>query len=517
MQRLSVIFFLLIGISIPVSASPYFAKLGWLDTQSSVEPLLQYPQQLERIYHQNNDQLIWLDMRDMQYFERQLDLIRLANISPLFERQLQALVSYRNQADWFEYDVLATDTLLLYLSYAEQAPTEGVNWFFEHQALRRLPLPSEQARLDLHMAIGNQAISLLIDQYTPSEPAYRQLLSAYQYLNLQSSLMLPVYVQAGLKRPGDTLSDRSTLITRLALVNIDVSLVSDSVTWYDRTLVEPVKQFQRMHGLKVDGIIGPDTLKWINKKLESRLALLALNAERMRLWPAVDESSIVVNVPGFALKYWHSGKPVFESKVVVGKVSRPTPVMTTRLDSLILNPTWNVPYKIMVEDILPLAKRDHTYLSRHHIDIIESWSSGQKMDPAMIDWNSVKPRAFPYRMRQQSGRLNALGLYKFNTPNKRAIYLHDTPSKHLFNRASRAFSSGCIRVEHADQLALTLLEMQGIDDKDLLQGGQDSNRSIPLKKRIPVHIIYQTVWYEAGSLHYRDDIYRLDRLESGKG
>lgn len=517
MQRLSVIFLLLICISSPVSASLYFAKLGWLDRQNTVEALLQYPDQLERIYHQNNDQLIWLDMRDMQHFERQLDLIRLANISPLFERQLHALTVYRSQADWFAYDVLATDTLLLYLSYAEQAPLDGVRWFFEHDALRQLPLPSEQARLDLHMALGTNNISLLIDQYTPSDPAYRQLLNAYRYLNLQSALLLPVYVQTGLKRPGDTLSDRSTLITRLALVNVDVSLVSDSVTWYDSSLVEPVRQFQRMHGLKVDGIIGPKTLKWLNMTVENRLALLALNAERMRLWPADVETSIVVNVPGFELKYRHSGKPVFQSKVVVGKVSRPTPVMTTRLDSLILNPTWNVPYKIMVEDILPLAKRDHTYLSRHHIDIIEGWNSAQKMDPALIDWNSIQPRAFPYRLRQQSGKLNALGLYKFNTPNKRAIYLHDTPSKHLFNNASRAFSSGCIRVEHADQLALTLLEMQGIDDKDLLHGQQNSNHSIPLKKRIPVHIIYQTVWYESGSLHYRDDIYHLDRLESDNG
>lgn len=517
MQRLGILFFLLICVSIPLSASPYFSKLGWLEERSSVESLLQFPGQLERIYHQNNDQLIWVDMRDTQHFERQLDLVRLANISPLFERQLQALIHYRNQGDWFEYDLLATDTLMLYLSYAEQAPQQGVSWFFEQKKLLSLPQPSEQALLDLHIAIGTQNISMLIDQYAPSDPAYRQLLSAYRYLNQQTPLIMPVYVQAGLKKPGDSLEDRSTLITRLALVNIDVSDVNDTVTWYDNTLVEPVKQFQRMHGLKVDGFIGVNTLKWLNLKLEDRLALLAINAERMRLWPTDTDTSIVVNVPGFELKYWHSGKEVFQSKVVVGKVSRPTPVMNTRLDSLILNPTWNVPYKIMVEDILPLAKRDHTYLSRHHIDIIESWNSSQKMDPTQIDWNSVKPKAFPYRLRQQSGNQNALGLYKFNTPNKRAIYLHDTPSKHLFNNPSRAFSSGCIRVEHADRLALTLLEMQGINDKDLMQEQRGSNHSIPLKKRIPVHIIYQTVWYEAGSIHYRDDIYRFDRLKNDRG
>jgi murein L,D-transpeptidase YcbB/YkuD len=171
----------------------------------------------------------------------------------------------------------------------------------------------------------------------------------------------------------------------------------------------------------------------------------------------------------------------------------------------------------MVEDILPITKRDHTYLTRHHIDILESWQSEQTLDPEKIDWKSVNPKTFPYRMRQQSGNQNALGLYKFNTPNKRAIYLHDTPSKHLFDNPTRAFSSGCIRVEHADQFATTLLETQGINNVDLIPANERSNRSIPLKKRIPVHIIYQTVWYEEGELHYRDDIYRLDRIKENNG
>ncbi|MCG6215060.1 L,D-transpeptidase family protein [Vibrio furnissii] len=517
MKRCSFVVLLLIFFSFPSASSPYFANLGWVDSRSSVTPLLQYPQQLERLYHENNDQLIWTDMLTMQHFEQQLDMIRRANISPLFERQYHALVQYREAGEWFEYDLLATDTLLLYLSYAERAPQEGMTWFFEGNLNHSLPLPSEQARLALHIAVGIHGITDLIDEYTPQDAAYRQLVSAYRYLSQIEPQMLSVYVQARLKRPGDKLEDRRTLIQRLSLVNIDVAGISDNVTWYDNSLVEPVKQFQKMHGLKVDGIIGPDTLKWLNMKVPERLALLALNAERMRLWSTQDDTVIVVNVPGYNLKYWYSGKPVFESKVVVGRVTRPTPVMSTKLDSLILNPTWNVPHKIMVEDILPMTKRDASYLSRHHIDIIESWKSDQTLDPALIDWQNVNPKTFPYRMRQQAGNQNALGLYKFNTPNKRAIYLHDTPSKHLFNHPTRAFSSGCIRVEHADQFATALLETQGINHSELIPNADDANRAIPLKKRIPVHIIYQTVWYEGGEVHYRDDIYRLDRIKPNRG
>ncbi|WP_176713334.1 L,D-transpeptidase family protein, partial [Aliivibrio fischeri] len=109
---------------------------------------------------------------------------------------------------------------------------------------------------------------------------------------------------------------------------------------------------------------------------------------------------------------------------------------------------------------------------------------------------------------------NALGLYKFNTPNRRAIYLHDTPSKYLFNNTSRAFSSGCIRVQNADKFASMILETQGINGDKLTGKEGPANGTIPLKQRIPVHIIYQTVWYEGGELHYRDDIYRYDAFST---
>ncbi|MCX9713639.1 L,D-transpeptidase family protein, partial [Vibrio cholerae] len=195
------------------------------------------------------------------------------------------------------------------------------------------------------------------------------------------------------------------------------------------------------------------------------------------------------------------------------KTTRPTSVMNTKLDSLIINPTWNVPHKIMVEDILPMVKRDSEYLANHHMEIIRGWSDPEVIDPALIDWEAVEPETFPYRLRQQAGVQNALGTYKFNTPNSRAIYLHDTPSKHLFNNASRAFSSGCIRVENAEKFAQTLLANQGITLDDF----PVSTQAIALKKRIPVHIIYQTVWYEEGVLHYRDDIYHYDALALGNG
>ncbi len=505
-------FFIL--FSLPLAATPYFTKLEWLTRDEAYSFSFYYPEQLEQIYRRNNDQLIWTDMLSRMQFEEQLDLIHWAKISPLFTQRLKQLSETRQQEAWFEYDLLATDTLLMYLSYAELATKEGMGWFFNgHKLEHILPLPSESALFALHVAIGSKTLDHLIYRYTPQDPAYQQLIYAYRFLRPLSQTPFILYQQRGLKKVGDKLEDRQTLIQRLALVNIDITTIRNDVSWYDNSLVEPVKQFQTLHGLAPDGIIGPNTLKWLNLSVNARLGLIALNAERMRLWPT-SSTAIVVNVPNFELKYWHAGEAVFQSKVVVGRVTRPTPVMTTRLDSLIVNPTWNVPYKIMVEDILPIAKRDRQYLARQHIEILPNWGATQAMDPALIDWENVQPESFPYRLRQQAGYRNALGLYKFNTPNRRAIFLHDTPSKHLFNYHSRAFSSGCIRVENADLFASTLLKKQGLDNEKYAPQSSDVNHAIALRQRIPVQIIYQTTWYDRGQIHFRDDIYHLDRVIS---
>ena len=288
------------------------------------------------------------------------------------------------------------------------------------------------------------------------------------------------------------------------------------VDWYDETLEAPIKEFQRLHGLKDDGVIGSNTMRWLNTSPHKRLAILALNAERSRLWPINFDNLIIVNVPGFEMKYWSSGKEVFESKVVVGRRGRPTPLMTIELESLILNPTWNVPWRIMVRDIIPRVKKDPEYLVKENITIVPRWGSKELIDPNEIDWQNLRPSSFPYKMTQLSGDNNALGLYKFNTPNRRAIFLHDTPSKELFEEVSRAFSSGCVRVENAEQFASILLKRQGADMSLVDENEVAANQSIPLTRKVPVHIIYQTAWSEGGKIQYRDDIYRFDRRIHGK-
>ncbi|RTZ16692.1 murein L,D-transpeptidase [Vibrio aquaticus] len=506
------IYWLLVVCLLPSTtfASQYFNQIGWITPESQVHKLLQYPDILDSIYRDNDNQLIWFDLQQSSKLEFQLEVIQQAGFSSLFNRQLSYLNFYRKSNRWYEYDLLATDTTLLYLSYATLAQSQGKDWFFEQRLTGTLPPPPVSVQIAFKRSVIHQELAELIESFTPDSDGYHNLIDTYLNVVRFQKLDLPLYQQYGLKRVGDKIEQRDVLLQRLAIVDVDLIDVDKEATWYDKSLEPAIKQFQRLHGLKPDGVIGPNTIKWINLPLEQRLSTLAINAERIRYWPTARDTIIVVNVPSFEMTYWDDGQEVFESKVVVGKIARPTPLMTTRLDSLILNPTWNVPWKIMVEDIIPKVQEDREYLTRQNIKIIPKWGSKDEINPDTIDWDNLTPSAFPYRMTQLSGNHNALGLYKFNTPNRRAIYLHDTPSKGLFSEEQRAFSSGCIRVENADVFANRLIDTYGVIREENVTSEPKSNHAIPLRNRIPVHIIYQTAWYEEGNVHYREDIYRLD-------
>ncbi len=509
MFRKCLILLSLFLLPLSVWGSSYFERLGWLDA-AQVDSL-HYPYQVEAIYRNNHDQLIWHDTEQSSQLEFQLELIEEAGVHPLLAEQLNKLRKYRDNSQWYQYDVVATDSLIAYMSYAELAKQHGKDWFFGENIMQSLPLPNEFAMAGLESSIQSQQLDALIDAYTPDTDSYQALIETYLRIASERYEIVPLYTQATrLKKVGDELESREVLLQRLQQVDVDLFSVDQQIGYYDHQLELAVKQFQRIHGLTPDGIIGPKTMTWLNKSSNARLKMLALNAERSRIWPEQRNTIILVNVPGYQLEYWFGGEPVFQSQVIVGREERPTPVMIADLDSVILNPTWNVPWKIMVEDIIPEVRKDPRYLAKKNIKIIQGWHSNQVIDPRFIDWYGTHPKAFPYRMKQMSGENNALGLYKFNTPNDRAIFLHDTPSKHLFNESARAFSSGCVRVKDADLFASMLLENQGINLAEIQQKGVKPNKSIPLRERIPVHIIYQTAWAEEGIVQYRDDIYQLD-------
>jgi murein L,D-transpeptidase YcbB/YkuD len=283
---------------------------------------------------------------------------------------------------------------------------------------------------------------------------------------------------------------------------------------FDQALWQAVRRFQRRHGLAADGIVGPLTLAALNVSVTERIQQLELNMERWRWLPEdLGPRYILVNIPDFTMQVVSNGRAVINTKAIVGTPKRPTPLLSARLSYLVLNPRWYVPRSITIKDHLPKLRKDPYALvtKKFHVDD----AMGQEIDPGSVDWHSLSQSDFPYRLRQDPGPQNALGGVKFMFPNPHHVYLHDTPSRALFNRSHRTYSSGCVRIANAVELAEYLLKDHPRWTRDTIRaaiGDGKGQRMVYLPEEIPVYFFYWTAWVTGdGLVHFRNDIYNLDK------
>ncbi len=281
-----------------------------------------------------------------------------------------------------------------------------------------------------------------------------------------------------------------------------------SALLFDADLAAAVRRFQARHGLAADGTLGSATLAALNVPVTKRIDQIRANLERGR-WVLGDlaDDFVVVNIAGFRLYVVRGGDVVQTARVQVGKPYRQTPVFKARLTYLVVNPTWTVPPTIFTQDILPELRRNSDYLATRNIDLFDA--QGMVVDPHTVDWRGR--RSFPYRLVQRPGPTNALGRVKFMFPNEHFIYLHDTPSRDLFDRSTRTFSSGCIRVEHPLELAGELLgaKWDRARIEALIAAGR--TETVFLEKPITVMLLYWTTEVEAdGKVSFWPDVYSRD-------
>jgi murein L,D-transpeptidase YcbB/YkuD len=306
---------------------------------------------------------------------------------------------------------------------------------------------------------------------------------------------------------------------RLILSDDLTAYTADGGPLFDDTLYEAIVRFQRRHGLKPDGIVGPDTLSALNISAQRRLRQIEVNLERMRwLGRNLGHRYILVNIADFKLDLVDRDQRVMSMGVVAGKPYWNTPVFTEKMKYIIFNPWWSVPESITKEELLPKIQMNPGYLTQQKMKMFNGWGkNAEEINTDTIKWDTISIETFPYIFRQEPGPLNPLGKIKFMLPNKFNIYLHDTPAKGLFSENSRAFSHGCIRVEGPLNLAEYLLQDDPDWDREkignAIEGGEETR--IDLASPITVHVVYLTAWVDDDDiLHFRNDIYgRDDRLD----
>lgn len=483
------IFLLLLSIAFAVERD---IKLYW--------NRLKNPQKVYQLYRSLGFSTIWVleESKNIRVYHRLLEKLRIHGLK--------------------EEDYLPKEGLPLELAYTDSLIRLAYDLYYGRVEPKRLfggwtiPRKPDIVISLLSELIKEDRLEELIDRLSPPHRDYKRLIEEAEYLEEISSIeWKPIRLNRELG-----LGDKSPCLDEIRFRLFLLGDLEDYTPSYvfDKELERAVKRFQERHGINPTGKIGQATIKWLNLSPAERLKIIHLNLEKYRWLPEIAQG-IIVNIPSFEMHVIKDGAVVLHSKVIVGRSYkedfRPTPMLYSRVESIIINPKWYVPVSISAKDIVPKVKKDPQFLSKKGFKV---YMNGQEIDPSSINWEGLSEENFPYRLVQKAGPKNALGRIKFNLPNPFDVYLHDTPDKHLFKRHRRDFSSGCIRIEKAKELALLLLDGDWSRERleRLINAGETA--SLKPKNRMPVFILYFTAFEKDGLINYREDIYEYDRILS---
>jgi L,D-transpeptidase YcbB len=344
-------------------------------------------------------------------------------------------------------------------------------------------------------------------------PALQKALAALRRKR-ETALYTPV-PEGPLLRPG--MIDARVPILRKRLVELDMNVpeAGPVTELYDEPLAAIVKLFQQSRGLTADGLIGAKTAHSLNITIDERIDQIVANLERRRWLPEdLGRRHVMVNAADYSMVFVDDGERVFESLVIVGTRKDPTPEIQSTMRGFQTNPYWTVPQSIAGEEYLPLLRRDPNALTAGGFRIFANWSEDIDLDPATVDWHSIHPKRFPYRIRQDPGPTNALGYIFFPFANKYGIYMHDTANRFLFAEGSRNFSHGCIRLKNPlDFVGKVFGGRNGFDKEKVravINAGERVHYTFP--EPVTLHVTYRTVTVNADGMPiFRDDVYGRDR------
>ena len=429
----------------------------------------------------------------------------LDSINRKFLQDTAAKTARRDAVLWSKTDLMLTDAFVHIISDLK---------------LGRLPQDSISLRKDSVLAdefytqqfqLLQQKGSLteLFHSLEPKHTGYRALREVIK--NFLDSANYKGYTMVPSRK--DTANFKEALKKRLyegGYITND-SLAIDSIQ-----LTQAVKAFQQSNGITVDGKAGDGTIRMLNFSDRDKFVRIAIALDRYKMLPDTMPSRYIwVNLPGYYMQLIQDDTLLISSKIVCGKSMTRTPLLTSAISNLVTYPQWTIPESIIAKEILPGIKRDSNYLLKKGYSLIDS--KGDEVDPYKVDWSKYK-KGIPYKVVQGSGDENALGILKFNFPNKYSVYLHDTNQRYLFSKSSRALSHGCVRVQSWEALAKFILRndstytTNGVPVDSMMSWlSTKQKRYIPVRKPIPVFIRYFTCAVNDGKLLFYEDIYDEDK------
>ncbi|MGD8959210.1 MAG: L,D-transpeptidase family protein [Desulfobacteraceae bacterium] len=409
-----------------------------------------------------------------------------------------------------DFDLLLSDSLIRLAYHLIFGKVDPEN-FNPHWNLA-LEIDDRDPVLFIEEVLTSGNLAKALDDLRPPHAVYRNLkiaLAAYRRIRTDGGWEP---VPTGITLKFGMADERVSALRRRLSISGDLKDAPTESDMFDEQVEKAVKHFQRRHRLALDGTVGKNTLEALNMPVQARIDQIRINLDRARwVLHAINGNFVLVDIAGFEAYFFRGNNKLWESRVQVGTPYRRTPVFRSNIKYLVFNPTWTVPPGILKKDILPAVKKNPNYLKERSINVIDH--QGNIISREAVDWSQYPQKRFPYMLRQEPGPGNALGLIKIMFPNKHLVYLHDTPSKSLFEREERTFSSGCIRVERPFELAELLLGNPVKWNQESIQTliASQKTATINLPEHIPVLLLYWTVAVEQdGTVHFKKDPYNRD-------
>jgi len=432
--------------------------------------------------------------------------------------------SYR-QKDLVKLDILLTES---YLNLIYFIRVGDVDWALVKRKLHNLKAAQDvRATWEIHpksMPSSNsilgsiqkknipqylQSLLPLIDQYKPLVA----MLERYQNMPKFSKIPFGKTLKRG------RTDGRIRTIKKLLQFTGDFPKNESTGTGYTRSLSKAIRSFKERFNLARGDYIDNKVIKYLNTTKASYIKKIITNLDMLKLQPHRFEANHVqINIPEFKLRYYQKGIEAFRSDIIVGRIDRPTPLFSDKIEYMVLNPTWTITDNLVKRDLIPVLKKHPNYLKENNIHVFTSYKKGAKESPLNLKKlfsYEHSNKHVPYRFVQYPSEKNALGRVKFMFPNKYAVYLHDTDNKSLFKHRYRVYSSGCMRVQKPYDFMYSLLNNAGNRyTKSNLKKIFDSNRptTMRLKHAIPVHVLYQTVRRDRGKDYFFYDVYMYEQI-----
>ena len=434
----------------------------------------------------------------------------LYNVAMLETRREQALEGFLTDKGFDPREAGALDVWLtyLYMKYASDL-ADGLSDLARADAAWKIRPEKFDPLQHLEKALAENDVKASLMDLRPQLPEYQRLRDALAAHRAQHAQGGWPRVPSMKLKPGQKSPHVAALAARLTASGDYAGPAPAAGAAYAPELVEAVKRFQRRHGLPDDGAVGPEVVAAMNVPIEQRISQITMNLERWRWLPReLGDRYVLVNIPEMRLDIYEGTNVPLTMRVVVGKEDTQTPIFNDEMSSIVFSPYWNVPDSIAQGETLPSLMADPNFLARNNMEVVDK--AGNVLDPSQVDLSD--PEA--YRFRQRPGTENSLGLVKFMFPNQFNVYLHDTPADSLFERATRSFSHGCVRVEDPVALARYVLRDQPEWTEqrinEAMHAGEEKH--VKLKEALPVYLGYWTARVRPdNTVQFRKDVYEIDR------